>query len=115
MDFLIRKDRVGEFMYGSLQGTTAKELVPEFSQDQGLSTLVVVDTEGKKHVRSSAVGFVLKRLGGFWAVLGSLLLAIPRPVRDWGYRFVARNRYRLVGKRDECRLPTPEERSLFVD
>ncbi|HMS56273.1 MAG TPA: DCC1-like thiol-disulfide oxidoreductase family protein [Fimbriimonadaceae bacterium] len=115
VDFLIRRDRNGDFQYGSLQGQTAKQLVPEFAQEEGLSTLVVLDSNGKKHVRSTAVGFVLQRLGGLWGILGSLLLVIPRPIRDWGYRLVARNRYRLVGRRKECRLPTPEERLLFVD
>lgn len=113
VDFLIRKDREGVLRYGSLQGETAKAVVPEFAQEKGLSTVVLVDEAGK-HVRSSAVGRALKALGGGWGFLGSLLLLIPRPVRDWGYRMVARNRMKWFGQRETCRLPSPAERALFL-
>jgi len=36
-------------------------------------------------------------------------------VRDFFYDLIAKNRYALFGKRETCRLPTPEERALFVE
>lgn len=113
VDFLIRHDRNGELRYASLQGETARTAVPEFVQEQGLGTVVLVDRDGK-HVRSTAIGRSLRIVGGFWGMLGSLLLLIPRPIRDAAYRWVARNRFRWFGRRDSCRLPTPEERLLFL-
>ena len=40
--------------------------------------------------------------------------AIPRPIRDFLYDRVARNRYSLFGKRDACLVPTPDVRSRFI-
>jgi predicted DCC family thiol-disulfide oxidoreductase YuxK len=40
---------------------------------------------------------------------------MPRPLRDLGYDLVASNRYRIFGKLDACRLPSPEERARFLD
>jgi predicted DCC family thiol-disulfide oxidoreductase YuxK len=54
-------------------------------------------------------------LGGPWAALGALLWIIPSPLRDLGYRIVSRLRYRLFGKHDACRLPSPAERAVFLD
>jgi len=31
-----------------------------------------------------------------------------------GYRLVAANRYRMFGRKDACRLPTPDERERFL-
>jgi predicted DCC family thiol-disulfide oxidoreductase YuxK len=40
---------------------------------------------------------------------------LPRGLRDWLYRLVARNRYRWFGKSDTCMLPTPELRARFLE
>lgn len=113
VDFIIRRDKQRVFRFASLQGTTAHNLVPQYAEEAGLSTVVLITEEGQ-FVRSTAVGHVLKRLGGFWKILGSLFLILPAGFRDWLYKAVAKRRYRLFGKKDSCRLPTPEERELFL-
>ena len=65
--------------------------------------------------RSSAVVGLLRQLGGPWRVVGTLLWLVPRPLRDVGYRVVARSRYRIFGRQDTCRVPTPWERERFLD
>ena len=39
---------------------------------------------------------------------------LPRPVRDWLYDRVARNRYQLFGRTESCMVPTPELMRRFV-
>ena len=39
---------------------------------------------------------------------------LPKRVRDFFYDRIARNRYRLFGRRDACLVPTPEIRSRFI-
>jgi predicted DCC family thiol-disulfide oxidoreductase YuxK len=46
-----------------------------------------------------------------WAFV---LLAVPRPIRDAVYRFVARRRYKWFGKTATCRVPTPELAGRFL-
>jgi predicted DCC family thiol-disulfide oxidoreductase YuxK len=113
VDWVVRHDKKGLFRFASLQGETAKRVVPEYANEEGLSTVVLVDESGK-YVRSSAAMRVLKHLGGFYGFLGSVGLLIPRPLRDWGYRTIAKNRYRWFGQKDTCRLPSPQERALFL-
>jgi predicted DCC family thiol-disulfide oxidoreductase YuxK len=48
-------------------------------------------------------------------MMGHLLRLVPRPLRDWGYGVVARNRYRVFGRYDTCPLPTEDTRSRFLD
>jgi predicted DCC family thiol-disulfide oxidoreductase YuxK len=65
--------------------------------------------------RSDAVSFVLIELGGFWRLLGKLFRLLPRSARDWVYRLVARNRYRIFGRSESCPLPSAATRSRFLD
>jgi predicted DCC family thiol-disulfide oxidoreductase YuxK len=50
------------------------------------------------YLKSSAVARLLCLSGGPWPLLGRLLAAVPVPLRDWPYTFVARNRYRWFGR-----------------
>jgi predicted DCC family thiol-disulfide oxidoreductase YuxK len=92
-------------------------------------------------LRSDAVIFILRHLGAaglrsarpglrpgptdskatpsrgliFWRLAGPVLSLVPGSLRDWGYRLVARNRYRVFGRYDTCPLPTEDTRSRFLD
>ena len=41
--------------------------------------------------------------------------ALPAALRDAGYRFVARHRYKLFGASDTCRAPTERFKSRFLE
>lgn len=112
VDWIIRHDRKAIFRFAPLQGDTALE---QLGVDAGadLKTIVLLDENGQ-HRRSVAVVAILRRLGGFWRFCGALLWIVPRPIRDWGYNVIARNRYRWFGKHETCRMPTPEERTRFL-
>jgi predicted DCC family thiol-disulfide oxidoreductase YuxK len=52
-------------------------------------------------------------LGGWWR-LATIFKLVPRPLRDIGYYFIAKNRYRWFGKHDACMMPTPELRARML-
>lgn len=113
VNWLLARDRRRILRFAPLQGSTSRQYVPE-SARAGLKSMVLLD-DGRIYLRSAAIHRILRRLGGFPAVLGCLLWLIPWPVRDLGYRAVSAMRYRLFGRHDTCRLPTPEERAVFLD
>jgi predicted DCC family thiol-disulfide oxidoreductase YuxK len=79
--------------------------------------LVVRDANGPNErvlIRSEAALAMLHELPSPWPAVGRILNWIPRPVRDFGYRLIARWRYRIWGRLDSCPLPTPEERGRFL-
>jgi predicted DCC family thiol-disulfide oxidoreductase YuxK len=119
VDFVLSRDRRGSIRFAPLQGETAKKVVSDEWQvaSDGTSmarTVVWFDDAGREFVRSAAVVRVLWSLGGLWWWIGWLLWLIPLPLRDLGYRIVAASRYRLFGKTESCRLPTPAERTRFL-
>jgi predicted DCC family thiol-disulfide oxidoreductase YuxK len=75
---------------------------------------VVFYENGTTYERSDAVLRILRRLGGPWKI-AAVGRVFPAKFRDSVYRLTAQNRYRLFGKRETCRIPTAEERELFLD
>lgn len=110
--WLIARDRRRVFRFTPLQGETAARTIgtPEGEPEQW--TIILLDADGE-HEHSDAVLRILHRLGGMWRVV-CIIRIIPRGLRDWGYRFIARRRLRWFGKATDCRLPTAEERDQLL-
>lgn len=112
VDFLFIEDSQNIFMVATLQGKTAKKhLSPE--DYENLESVIVVD-DGTKYKKSEAVLKTLFLIGGFWRLL-VILKVFPQSFRDAIYGMIVKNRYRLFGKKESCRLPTSEERQRFLE
>ena len=114
VQFVLKRDRARHFRYSPLQSDFAgRVLGPHGIQPDDLHSIVVLD--GADVAReSAAVVKILSRLGMPWRVLGAIFAIVPRPLRDAAYRLVARNRYRLAGRKSACRIPSTDERALFI-
>ena len=112
IDFCMKIDKNKRLRYAPLQGETAAERL-DAETLANLNTLVFWKDQ-QKHIRSSAVVRILWAVGGGWAFLGWLLWIIPKPLRDLGYILVSKNRYRMFGKKETCRMPTAEERERIL-
>jgi predicted DCC family thiol-disulfide oxidoreductase YuxK len=100
--------------FAPLQGETAARLraaYPNIPDD--IDTIVYVDG-GRAYLRTRALLRVSRHLRAPWR-WGFHLRWMPAVVLDLGYRLVARVRYRIWGKLDACRLPTPAERARILD
>lgn len=112
VDFIFKRDRKQVFHFASIQGNTAQMLLKPECID-ALESIVYVDEEGCFQ-RSAAVLKILVRLGGFYQVFG-IFRIVPRFISDFVYDFIARHRYRWFGKREACRVPTPQEKGRLLD
>ena len=75
-------------------------------------TFLVVD-QGEALTKSDAGLAILRQLRAPWS-WGQILRAVPRPVRDGIYSWVARNRYRWFGQRDQCFIAPAGQAHRFV-
>lgn len=113
VQFIIRRDRSGTFRFASLQSDKAQRLLAEQEDvPPSLDSLLLIE-KGRVYTESTAVLRIAGKLDGLWKA-AALLLIIPRPLRNLVYRFIARNRYRWFGRRNECMIPTPEQRNRFL-
>jgi predicted DCC family thiol-disulfide oxidoreductase YuxK len=133
VQFTLRHDRKAVFRFANLQSSLAARFLTRHHRDPTvLETVYVVvnpvmanrgsapsnlsDSDSELLLsRSEAVIFILNELGGVWRTVGSLVRLMPRFIRDFGYNFVARHRYRIFGRHDACPLPSPQDRHRFLD
>ena len=113
VDFVLRHDRRGTILFAPLQGQTAAQRLPE-ADIRDLNS-VVFQVRGQTRRQSTAIVGLLSEMGGVWSLLGLLLWLVPSPLRNVGYRIVARFRYRIFGQKETCRIPKPEERARFLE
>jgi len=113
VQFIIRNDPDARFHFCSLQSEKAHKLLGE-EQPEGISLNSIVLIEGETiYLCSTAALRIARKLRFPWRLL-SVLLLVPVPIRDIAYRYIARNRYRIFGRRDACTIPTEALKSRFL-
>lgn len=106
--FVLRHDHRRHFRLATLQGAVGAGLYRRFGLDPtNPDSLIVVDGDRLQR-DSDAILAICEGLGWPWRTFSALRL-IPAAVRDPIYRLIARNRYRLFGRREVCWMPTPED------
>ncbi len=106
--FVLRYDRRGLFRLASMQGEVGAALYRRFGIDPEQPDTLIVVTGDTALRDSEAVFAIWSGLGWQWRAL-TLFRVVPRPLRDTIYRFIARHRYRLFGKRETCWIPNAEQ------
>lgn len=112
--FLLRHDRARRYRFASMQGDAGKRLLREHGIDPDDPSSFLLLREGRAETDSGAVIGVVTGLGGAWRAVG-ILRFVPRWLRDPAYRWIARHRYRLLGRRATCFLPPAAEASRFLE
>jgi predicted DCC family thiol-disulfide oxidoreductase YuxK len=112
VQFIIRHDPRSKFRFAALQSGFGMAQLAHFGIAPGMLNTVILIQHGKAYQKSNAVLEIAKNLSGLWPAMYIFKL-IPRFIRDGVYDLIAKNRYKLFGRRDECMIPTPELKSRF--
>lgn len=112
--FIITHDPKGHFRFSSLESVAGKNLLSAraFSVQDNKSILLL---DGNKiYSRSTAALRIARKLNGILPIL-YVFMIIPRVIRDTLYNFIAINRYKWFGKKEQCMVPTVELRARFLE
>ena len=117
--FVFTHDHRAVFCYASLQSALGRKTVERWGRNpDDLSSLYVVadfrTAQARVLVRSDAVLFVAGELDWPWRAT-SIARFLPRPIRNRAYDVIARSRYRIFGRYDECPIPNEDMRRRFVE
>jgi predicted DCC family thiol-disulfide oxidoreductase YuxK len=111
--FVIRHDPRGTFRFAPRQSDAARYLLAPFGVRPDALGSIALIAGPILTTRSDAVLKICTQLGFPWRLV-AWLAVIPRPLRDAVYAWVARNRHRLPGRRDRCRVAGPTEADRFL-
>ena len=106
-------DRKGLIRFTPIQSAYGRQLALAHGIDPDQPTSFLFLDGGQALEKSAAILALLRRLGAPWSWLAAVGV-LPKPWLDAAYDWLAANRYRLLGKRKACMLPTPEQKARFV-
>ena len=111
--FVLGRDRAGQFRFCAGQSPLGQALFRHYGFDPVDFETNLLVADGRVHGKMESFSAVMARLPWPWRGLAATGW-IPRPVGDWLYHRIARNRYRLFGRREHCLVPSPEQRHRFI-
>jgi predicted DCC family thiol-disulfide oxidoreductase YuxK len=115
VQFILKNDKKNTFLFTSLQGKTGRYISTHFDIDiKKIDSILLYTPNQKIYTKSTAVlkvatqlKFPIKLLSFFWI--------IPVFIRNYGYNYIAKNRYKWYGKKTSCYIPTPDLQSRFLE
>ena len=111
--FILNHEAEPKLRFVAMQSPAGARMMREFGFSPEDAKTFVLVADGRPHVKSDAAVRVARYLRGAWKLLG-VVRVLPRPIRDWAYDVVARNRYRWFGRAESCMVPTAEIRARFI-
>lgn len=112
VQFIIKRDPNGYFKFASLQSEIGKKLRKKYNVPEHIDSLLLIEQD-KWYDKSSAALRIGKNLKGFYKI-SFVFLIIPKPIRDFFYDILAKNRYKWFGKTNHCVIPSQKIRNRFL-
>lgn len=114
MQFIIKHDKKRQFRFASLQSPFGQAVLQHFNLPLTELNSFILLEDHKIYNKSTGALRAAKKLDGLYSWMYAFMI-VPRFIRNAVYDFVARNRYKWMGKKEACWLPTPALRELFWD
>ena len=112
--FVLSHDRSGRLRFTMAQSNLGQALYRHYRLDPNDFETNLVIVNGRLYEKLAAFLKVMAELGWPWRVL-AVLGALPRPVADWLYDRIAKNRYRIFGRYGRCITPSTELEARLIE
>lgn len=113
VNLVIDKDTNDIFRFAALQSDIGMSLCKKHTiNTQDTDSIILIEGD-KVAIKSTAALRIAKSLSGAYPLLYGFII-LPKFIRDSVYDFIAKNRYKWYGKRESCRMPTPELKKKFL-
>ena len=112
---VIKYDKKNTFLFAAIQSESGKKILDYLAIDiSKTDSIILYEPKVSYDIKSTAALRIANDFGGIWKItkLGFLL---PKAFRDIMYDYIAKNRYKWFGKRDNCMLPTAALKAKFLD
>ena len=114
VQFLIKNDEKDVFRFTAIQSEIGQEIINKIGIDTTKTDSIILYEPGRAYYfKAEAAIRIASELGGFYTLMKGFLI-LPASINNVVYDFVARNRYKWYGKKDNCMIPTPELKTKFL-
>jgi predicted DCC family thiol-disulfide oxidoreductase YuxK len=99
--------------FAALQSEVGKRLKESLKIQPDIDSVIFIE-DSQVYTYSDAAIRITKYLKWPAKALYALIV-IPGFIRQPVYKFIAKNRYKWFGKREECIIPSPEVKERFLE
>jgi predicted DCC family thiol-disulfide oxidoreductase YuxK len=111
--FVHRHDTAHRFKFTAIQSAFGQALAERFSINARNPETNVAVIDGCAYFKSDTPLAILAALPGWrWA---AFLRVVPRGLRNWIYDHIARSRYQLFGRHEQCWVADPSFKSRILE
>ena len=114
VNLIVKIDSKGILKFSSLQGESGQKLLKDLNYDSDELNTVLFRANDQVYTKSTAVFRIIKTVGGLWNVF-LILNLLPTSFTDFMYKKIAKNRYKLFGKLDQCDISKFNKPGQFID
>lgn len=113
IQLIIKNDRKEKFLFCPIQSDYSRNFLLENKFISEDTNSVILFMDGTFYTKSNAALRIAKSMNGLWPLFW-IFIIIPAPIRNWVYDFIARNRIKWFGKRNECMVPSTKNKKRFL-
>jgi predicted DCC family thiol-disulfide oxidoreductase YuxK len=113
VNFVIKKDKKAVIQFAPLQSEKGRLFLRQFNLPPFEMKSFIFIEDGKMYMQSTAALRVCRYLKGLWPLCYGFII-VPKFIRDGIYNWIAKNRYKWFGVREQCMIPSPDVRSRFI-
>jgi predicted DCC family thiol-disulfide oxidoreductase YuxK len=113
INFIIDHDPDKHFKFAPLQSDLGQSILKQFNKNTDDFDSVILLKDNRLYQKSDAAVEITKHLSGAWKYL-SFFGILPTFFLNFFYDIIAKNRYKIFGKTDTCRMPTAELKERFL-
>lgn len=114
VQYITRHDKYDVFRFVAIQSDLGQKIIEHIGIDTSRTDSIILYEPGHAYYyKAEAAIKIAENLGGIFSLLG-IFKVVPKWMSNKIYDYVARNRYKWYGKKNECMIPTPELKSKFL-
>ena len=110
--FILKRDTYDYFRFASLQSSVAKQILDEFEYTNNSESIIFIKNNSL-FKQSDAILEIIKSLK-YLSFIYYIVKIIPKSIREWIYKLIAKNRIKWFGKNSECYIPKENEKLKFL-
>lgn len=114
VQFIIRHDKHDVFRFVAIQSEIGQKIINYLGIDTSKTDSIILYEPGNAYYyKAEAALKIARELGGIYGIIASLSI-LPNFIKNSVYDYIAKNRYKWYGKKEECMIPTPKMKAKFL-
>lgn len=112
---VIKNDQKNVFVFCALQSETGKKIIDQLKiNTTKIDSIILYEPGIAYYIKSEAAIKIMNEFDGFWKIT-QIFTLFPTSFNNFFYDFIAANRYKWFGKKENCMIPTPELKAKFLN